>query len=158
MSGDEDAFSELKERLEDKKIFVRPLQVEQALHSHYMVPLVPGFTHSSTPGFASKKRHICLMVSNATARDSNARPTDAAYWVANIIGVVRYPDVVTGIALNKEEQNVNRLVEFGAHQALEGPSRQFLKNLKPDIPYVTTLRRDTNAFESLLATAGQPLL
>ncbi|GME30265.1 uncharacterized protein K452DRAFT_301651 [Neofusicoccum parvum] len=157
LSGDEDAVLELKERLEQREVFVRQLRVEQAFHSHHMVPLAPGFERalSSTRGFGPAEAR-CQMASSVTARDSAARPMDAAYWAANMTGVVRFADALTGILLDdSDEQNVDVLVEVGAHPALQGPSRQVMKSLKLDLPYVGTLARDRPAFESLLATAGQ---
>ncbi|EKG19785.1 Beta-ketoacyl synthase [Macrophomina phaseolina MS6] len=157
LSGDEDAVLALKEKLEDRRVFVRQLRVEQAFHSHHMVPLAPGFERalSTTRGFSPAQAQ-CQMVSSVTARDSEARSMDAAYWAANMTGVVRFSDALTGILLDdNDEQNIDVLVEVGAHPALQGPSRQVLKSLKLDLPYVATLTRDRPAFESLLATAGQ---
>ncbi|KAF2137936.1 uncharacterized protein K452DRAFT_301651 [Aplosporella prunicola CBS 121167] len=157
MSGDEDAVLELKENLEKRKVFVRQLRVEQAFHSHHMLPLAPGFEKalSGTPGFAPTEAQ-CQMASSVTARDSAARPMDASYWAANMTGVVRFSDALTGILLDEDdEQNVDVLVEIGAHPALQGPSRQVLKSLKLEVPYVATLTRSDPAYESLLSTAGQ---
>lgn len=156
-SGDKSAILELKQELENRKVFVRQLRVEQAFHSHHMAPLAPGFERalSGTSGFQSNpaKRQ---MFSSTTARDSSARKMDAAYWAANMTGVVRYSDALTGLLLDDEdEQKIDILVEIGPHPALKGPSRQVMKTLNLNIPYIGSLTRDAPAFESLLAAAGQ---
>lgn len=156
-SGDKDAILELKQELEDRKVFVRQLRVEQAFHSHHMIPLAPDFERalSSIPGFRSDpgKRQL---FSSTTARDSSARKMDAAYWAANMTGVVRYSDALTGLLLDDEDkQKIDILVEIGPHPTLKGPSKQVMETLNLNIPYIASLTRDSPAFESLLATAGQ---
>jgi amino acid adenylation domain-containing protein len=157
LSGDEDAILELKGKLEERKVFVRQLQVEQAFHSHHMYPLAPGFERAlaGISDFSPSKAH-CRMVSSVTARNSSARPMDSAYWAANMTGVVRFSDALTGILLDEgDEQAIDVLVEIGAHPALRGPARQVTKGLKIELPYIATLQRDKEAFDSLLATAGE---
>ena len=156
-SGDEDAIVELKKELESRKVFVRQLKVEQAFHSHHMVPLSPAFEGAlaKTPGFRSQNARV-KFTSSVTARDSSARKVDAAYWAANMTGVVRFSDALTGLLLDdKDEQNVDVLLEIGAHPALKGPSNQLLKTLNMKVPYIASLTREAPALESLLATAGQ---
>ena len=157
LSGDEDAIIELKEALEARKVFARQLKVEQAFHSHHMVPLSPAFEKalSRTPGFQSQDATVKFH-SSVTARDSSARRVDAAYWAANMTGMVLFSDALIGIVLNDEdEQNVDVLLEIGAHPALKGPSNQTLKALNLKIPYIASLTREAPALEALLTTAGQ---
>src|SRR5262249_41378239 len=147
---------ELKDSLDKRKIFVRRLAVEQAFHSHHMDPLAPGFEDAlrRTPGFKPMPANVKFF-SSVTARDSSARKLDASYWAANMKGVVRFADALTGILLNDDdEQNVDVLVEIGPHPALRGPSMEVVKTRKLDIPYFSTLTRDQCAFEALLNTAG----
>jgi acyl transferase domain-containing protein/NADPH:quinone reductase-like Zn-dependent oxidoreductase/NRPS condensation-like uncharacterized protein/aryl carrier-like protein len=155
-SGDEDAILELKQSLDERKVFVRRLFVEQAFHSHHMDPLAPGFERAlrRTPGFKPMPANVKFF-SSVTARDSGARKLDASYWAANMTGVVRFADALTGILVNDDdEQNVDVLVEVGPHPALLGPSKEVVKSMKLDIPYFGTLARDKPAFEALLNTAG----
>ena len=156
-SGDEDAILELKQELERKKIFVRRLKVEQAFHSHHMQPLAPAFEQalSRVSGFQchSAKIRVC---SSVTARDSRARKMNAEYWALNMTETVMFIDALTGILVDEEdEQNLEVLVEIGAHPALRGPSNELLNSLNLKIPYLASLTREAPAFESLLATAGQ---
>ncbi|KAK8054463.1 polyketide synthase [Apiospora phragmitis] len=157
LSGDEDAIVELKAKLDEEKVFNRRLRVEQAFHSHHMDPLAPGFKNalSNTPGFKAEVAKI-QMASSVTARDSSARSMDAAYWAANMTGRVRFSDALAGILLSEnDEQNIDILIEIGAHPALKGPARDVAKSVGLELPYIASLDRNVPAFESLLATAGQ---
>ena len=157
LSGDADAILELKEKLTERKVFARQLQVTQAFHSHHMDPLAPGYKAALNghPGFAAESAKV-RMFSSVTARVANSSKMGASYWVANMTGAVRFSDALTGILLDdEEEQNVDVLVEIGPHPALKGPSRQVLQSLKLDIPYVASLARGSPDFEGLLAAAGQ---
>lgn len=156
-SGDEDAILELKQELERRKIFARRLKVEQAFHSHHMQPLAPAFEQalSRAVNFQCRSAKI-RFCSSVTARDSSARKMNAEYWATNMTGTVMFSDALTGILLNEnDEQDIDVLVEIGAHPALRAPSNEILNYLKLKIPYFASLTRETPAFESLLATAGQ---
>lgn len=160
LSGDEDAVLELMEDLEKRKVFVRKLRVEQAFHSHHMEPLAEAFEKAlaSSSVFAPSPSSKAHMASSVTGRASSARKMDAAYWAANMTGVVRFSDALTGIVLDEnDEQAVDVLVEIGAHPALQGPAKDVVKQLKleSDVPYLGTLARNKPAFESLLTTAGK---
>ena len=157
LSGDEDAIIELKEGLERRKIFARRLKVEQAFHSHHMQPLAPAFeqalSHAVSFQCHPAKIRFC---SSVTARDSRARKMNAEYWAMNMTGTVMFSDALTGILVNEnDEQDIDILVEIGAHPALRAPSNEVLNSLKLKIPYLASLTREAPAFESLLATAGQ---
>ena len=157
LSGDEDAILELKQKLESKKIFARRLKVEQAFHSHHMQPLAPAFEQalSRVIGFQCHQAKI-RFCSSVTARDSSAKKMDAEYWAMNMTKTVMFSDALSGILMNEnDEQDIDVLIEIGAHPALKAPSIEVLNSLKLKIPYLASLRRDTPAFESLLATAGQ---
>ncbi|KAL6857742.1 putative Hybrid PKS-NRPS biosynthetic cluster [Amphichorda felina] len=159
LSGDEDAVVELKGELDRRGVFNRRLRVEQAFHSHHMDPLAPGFEAalSRTPGFQANRAHGGVrLVSSVTGRDSSARDMGAGYWAANMTGVVRFADALTGILLDEnDEPDVDILVEIGAHPALRGPSLDVARSVGPELPYVASLSRDKPAFESLLACAGE---
>ncbi|KAL8999812.1 MAG: hypothetical protein Q9188_005811 [Gyalolechia gomerana] len=157
LSGDEDAITELKGKLSERKVFARQLQVAQAFHSHHMYPLAPGYQKalSGHAGFetkAAKQR----MFSSVTARVADHSLMGASYWARNMTDTVRFSDALTGIVLNDmDEQSVDILVEIGPHPALKGPSRQVLQSLKLDIPYLASLTRGVPDYEGLLALAGQ---
>ncbi|KAL8718302.1 MAG: hypothetical protein Q9225_004544 [Loekoesia sp. 1 TL-2023] len=157
LSGDEDAIVELKEKLNERKIFARQLQVAQAFHSHHMYPLAPGYqkaldAHAAFKAQAAKLR----MFSSVTARVADPVLMGASYWAKNMTDTVKFSDALTGIVLDDmDEQNVDLLVEIGPHPALKGPSRQVIQSLKLDIPYLASLTRGIPDYEGLLALAGQ---
>lgn len=156
VSGDEDAILELKEKLTEKKVFVRQLIVKQAFHSHHMFPLAPAYENAlkNNSGFKTQPA-TCRMYSSVTSRLADHENMGAAYWAANMVQAVRFSDALTGIVLDDEDdQNVDVLIEIGPHPALKGPARQTLQSLKLDIPYVASLTRGVPDFECLLNLAG----
>ncbi|KAJ5392474.1 hypothetical protein N7509_007964 [Penicillium cosmopolitanum] len=157
LSGDESAILELKATLDEQNIFARRLQVEQAFHSHHMFPLAPGFRQAlSTLSTFQPRVGKIPMCSSVTGRPSGARAMDAEYWAANMTGVVRFSDALTGVLISEDEEPaLDVLVEIGPHPALRGPSKQVMKGLGIELPYIGSLDRKVDAYESLLATAGQ---
>ncbi|PYH97071.1 lovastatin nonaketide synthase [Aspergillus ellipticus CBS 707.79] len=159
LSGDEDAIKELKAMLDEQKIFARQLQVEQAFHSHHMLPLAPGFRQAlaQTSSFQPRLAKV-PMFSSVTGRKSSARVMDGEYWAANMTGVVRFSDALTGILMGDDDEEapaLDVLVEIGPHPALKGPATQVLKSLGLDLPYVGSLDRKLAAYQSVLTCAGQ---
>ena len=129
-SGDEDAILELKQKLERRKVFVRRLQVQQAFHSHHMRPLAPAFEQalSCATNFHYHAAKI-RFYSSVTARDSKAKKMDAEYWAMNMTGTVLFSDALAGILMNEnDEQDIDVLVEIGAHPALKAPSNEVLNS------------------------------
>ncbi|KAF7549858.1 hypothetical protein G7Z17_g6123 [Cylindrodendrum hubeiense] len=156
VSGDEDAILELKEKLTERKVFVRQLIVKQAFHSHHMFPLAPAYENAlkANKGFKTQEPK-CRMFSSVTARLADPENMNASYWASNMVQAVRFSDALTGILLDEQDdQNVDILVEIGPHPALKGPSRQTTKALKLDLPYVASLTRGVPDFEGLLSMAG----
>ncbi|CAO1600411.1 hypothetical protein XANCAGTX0491_004101 [Xanthoria calcicola] len=157
LSGDEDAIVELKEKLVDRKVFARQLQVAQAFHSHHMYPLAPGYQKAlnAHPAFKAQTAKLRLF-SSVTARTADPGHMGASYWAKNMTDTVKFSDALTGMVLDDMDgQNVDLLVEIGPHPALKGPSRQVLQSLKLDIPYLASLTRGVPDYEGLLALAGQ---
>ncbi|GJN76281.1 putative Hybrid PKS-NRPS biosynthetic cluster [Purpureocillium lilacinum] len=156
VSGDEDAILELKERLTEKKVFVRQLIVKQAFHSHHMFPLAPAYENALKNNSSFKTQAPkCRMFSSVTSRLADHEKMGASYWAANMVQAVRFSDALTGVLLDEQdEQNVDILVEIGPHPALKGPARQTIQALKLDLPYVASLTRGVPDFEGLLNMAG----
>lgn len=156
VSGDEDAILELKEKLTEKKVFVRQLIVKQAFHSHHMFPLAPAYENAlkNNSGFKTQSP-TCRMFSSVTARLADHENMGANYWASNMVQAVRFSDALTGILLNDEDvQNIDAIVEIGPHPALKGPARQITQSLKLDLPYIASLSRGVPDFEGLLTMAG----
>lgn len=158
LSGDSDAIQELHDKLNERKVFARRLQVAQAFHSHHMLPLAPGYKEALAkyPGFMANKTPTALMVSSVSGRRVNTATLGPEYFAANMTGMVKFSDALTGILLDEDDQqNVEVLVELGPHPVLKGPSNQTIDSLKLNVTYLGTLDRKQDAYESLLSTAGQ---
>lgn len=159
VSGDLDAIEELHADLSKRGVFARKLVVQQAFHSHHMEPLAPAYEkalHECELYKTETRKEEIRMVSSVTARVLRDGDVDAAYWVRNMVGAVRFADALTGVLLDDdEEQAVDILLEVGPHPALKGPSTQVASELKLEVSYFGTLNRNQPAFESLLETAGQ---
>ncbi|KAL2819315.1 hypothetical protein BDW59DRAFT_123333 [Aspergillus cavernicola] len=158
VSGDEDAVVELQQALSERKVFARRLQVAQAFHSHHMLHLAPGYKDAlaAYPGFKGSKAQSAVMVSSVTGRIADPATMRPEYFTANMTGMVKFSDALSELVLDEEDQRrIDVLVEIGPHPALKGPSNQTLDQLKFKLPYLGTLDRKVDAFESLLTTAGQ---
>ncbi|KAL4904773.1 hypothetical protein BDW74DRAFT_178346 [Aspergillus multicolor] len=161
LSGDKDAVEGLKETLTEKKVFARSLVVQQAYHSHHMLPFSDTYLQAmercpylepveSSPTTVS-------MVSSVTGRRNDVDAVEPEYWVKNLVSPVRFSDAVTETILDDADHvQIDAFVEIGPHPALKGPVRQTLAALGlKNIPYIGTLARGLDDFQSLLGTAGQ---
>ncbi|KAG9238221.1 putative lovastatin nonaketide synthase [Amylocarpus encephaloides] len=154
LSGDEPEVVELLKALEARKVFVRRLAVERAYHSHHIAPYGPELTRLSRK--VRPHPATCRMFSSVSARLAEWQKMDGSYYTSNLVKQVRFSDALTGICLDEnEQQNVDVLIEIGAHPALKGPSRQTTQALKLEIPYLGTIARGAQDFEGVLATVGQ---
>ncbi|KAK8013161.1 lovastatin nonaketide synthase [Apiospora marii] len=158
ISGDEDAILELKTTLTAQKVFARQLQVNQAFHSHHMLPLAPAYEsalRARGQQFEAQPA-TCRMFSSVTSRLADHKIMGPSYWAKNMTNMVRFTEALTGILLDEnDEQNIDGLVEIGPHPALKGPCKEIAKSLNIDIPYVASLARGTPDFEAVLNMAGQ---
>lgn len=159
ISGDLDAIEELQTDLTKRGVFSRKLVVQQAFHSHHMEPLAPAYEKALQECDlceTKKGKQATRMVSSVTSRVVRDGVVDAAYWVRNMVGTVRFADALTSVLLDDdEEQAVDILLEIGPHPALKGPSQQVASELKIDVSYLATLTRNRPAFDCLLEMAGQ---
>lgn len=158
LSGDSDAIEHLKGQLLRDKLFVRLLKVEQAFHSHHMVPLARKYEESldQCEAFRSQEPN-CRMFSSVTARKAGAGLVmNSSYWAENMVKPVRFFDALVGTVLDEtDSQLLDVLIEIGPHPVLKSPAEEVLRTLKVKIPYIGSLERDVPAFEALLKCAGQ---
>ncbi|KAL9086235.1 MAG: hypothetical protein Q9159_004300 [Coniocarpon cinnabarinum] len=157
ISGDEEAILKLKEDLTAKKVFARQLVVQIGYHSHHMKVFTETYKRSmeECPFVSPPMEAKCRMFSSVTARVARGETMGPQYWVDNMNGTVRFSDALTGVLLDEaDEQNVDMLVEIGPHTALKGPTKDIMKSVNTDIPYVATLTRGEHAYHALLKTAG----
>jgi acyl transferase domain-containing protein/NADPH:quinone reductase-like Zn-dependent oxidoreductase/NAD(P)-dependent dehydrogenase (short-subunit alcohol dehydrogenase family)/aryl carrier-like protein len=161
ISGDEDAIEQLQQQLLDDEIFVRRLQVEQAFHSHHMVPLAPQYRKSLESSLISSEaqHNTCQFFSSVTGDlIGKSQHLDPTYWAENMVKPVQFEAALSKLLLHTlhgHDQQDCILIEIGPHPALRGPTRQILTSLKKKALYVATLHRDQPSFDSLLGGMGR---
>ncbi|ATY64651.1 Beta-ketoacyl synthase [Cordyceps militaris] len=148
LSGDLDAIEEVKEVLEDERMFNRQLKVDTAYHSHHMIP-------------CSKKYYAALDACKINIMTPSGRtkwyssvydgkvmdPCDALkhqYWVDNMVNIVLFATSLSS-ALTNSEPKLTQAIELGPHAALKGPASTVIEEtIKSAIPYTGTLARGQN--------------
>ncbi|TKY86834.1 hypothetical protein EX895_004475 [Sporisorium graminicola] len=156
LAGDADALDELQTRLDAKKVFARKLQVAQAFHSHHMAPLAPAYRRALEQYGLTPKPPKRRMVSSVTAREAQWEDMGPEYWARNMTSQVRFSPALMQMVTNQhDELDIDALIEIGPHPALKGPSKQVLKFLGLNLPYVASLQRNVPDLESLCITAAQ---
>lgn len=87
---------------------------------------------------------------------SEAGSLDAAYWRSNMQMPVLFNSTLTKLLHERPASSNTILLEVGPHSALGGPIRQILKLADAkSASYTSTLARNMNERNALLATAGQ---
>lgn len=155
LSGDLDAIEEVKEVLEDEKMFNRQLKVDTAYHSHHMIP-------------CSKKYYEALDACKINIMTPSGRtkwfssvydgkvmePCDALkhqYWVDNMVNIVLFATALES-ALNGSEPRLTQAIEVGPHPALKGPASTVIEETtKSALPYTGTLARGQNDVNAMAA-------
>lgn len=156
ISGDATAIDELKDILDEKKLFARKLAVEVAYHSHHMEfvadeyrALISGISPKSNDNESEDETTDAVeFFSSVTGAKGVPSDLGPEYWVQNMLGQVKFSDSVRRLCLettdpsvrakgaNKKirrragaasKASVNQIVEIGPHSALAGPIRQILK-------------------------------
>ena len=78
----------------------------------------------------------------------------ASYWVQNLVSPVLFKTAVQALLAESSSSSNLAFVEVGPHSALAGPTRQILQSEGRPAEYIATLIRNTEAYESVLRTAG----
>ncbi|KAH8799346.1 putative polyketide synthase [Xylogone sp. PMI_703] len=171
ISGDTAAIDELQEILEEKKLFARKLAVEVAYHSHHMA-LVADEYEAALSGIKIRETGDIEFYSSVYGKRIDASELGPSYWVANMLGEVKFADSVRLLCLETSSSKKGRkrtsslvistIVELGPHSALAGPIKQILQaddKLKgAGISYVPSLVRKVDATKTTLDLAAKLLL
>lgn len=162
LSGDADAIEELTAKLQEAKIFARPLSVGgRAYHSHHMkdhASKYEGYVQNafSLLGLNQETKQINLkakMMSSVVTKFLGPRVLSHGYWSQNLTSPVRFDGALK--KLLAEDSSINQLIEIGPHTALAGPIRQIqVANGVEGVTYHPTLVRYKDATEQLLGLAG----
>ncbi|KAI0378207.1 putative polyketide synthase [Hypomontagnella monticulosa] len=168
ISGEDYLIDQLKDRLDEKKIFARKLAVTVAYHSGQMSRI--SARYASMIGSLSKGEEFdqVPMISSVTEeRVSADRLVEASYWVSNMELPVRFSQAVLSmcaeIAPKTFKQSslpsapIDYLVEIGPHAALQGPVREILlaSPRGKNVGYSSVLRRGKSALVTALTAIGE---
>lgn len=158
ISGDLDAILEVKEILDDEKVFNRQLKVDTAYHSHHMIPCSTRYRK------ALEDCHIQIQKPSGMTQWYSSvhggklmEPCDAlksTYWVDNMVNIVLFAPALQS-ALVACKPQPTQVIEVGPHPALKSPASTVIEEtIKTSLPYTGTLSRNQNDVHSLAATLG----
>ena len=155
-SGDEEAITELQNRVEEKQLFNRKLRVDMAYHSHHM-ELVAGDYLESLKGIEPRESSGPRYFSSVTGLQIKGSDLKPSYWVDNLTSPVQFTQALHNMCLSlmdigSTQHETSILVELGPHAALEGPIKQTLKVIgatSSKFEYAPTLVRNKDAVETM---------
>lgn len=149
LAGDRSALERVAERLEQRGIFSRSVQVDVASHSPVMDGLRDDLLRElSALAPAAPRVPLYSTVRCAPIREADL---DAAYWMSNLREPVRFSDSIRKVA--DEGQAV--FVEVSPHPILESAIRQTLRADGGESAVVTSTRRGQDEALVLAQSLGQ---
>ncbi|POS74158.1 polyketide synthase-3 [Diaporthe helianthi] len=161
LSGDTTAIERLEQAFKSKGVFARKLKVQAAFHSHHMVPLAEGYGASLEKHMESDKQFlhgsVTFFSSTTGSRIEDADQLSAAHWVENMLLPVQFTQSLGNMLL---AEDLDFIVEVGAHAALAGPIRQIVSSQytkDAGIPYESCLHRGKDAVTTAQTLAGKLL-
>lgn len=165
LSGDLDTIEEVRDILEEEKKFARLLKVDQvsnhsksgcaeasadivfqAYHSFHMNPCAEPYLNaleragiatytaagSDTTWFSSTRSRTVMV----------NQEVPPSYWIENMVQPVLFHQALE-LALEKSGPFANA-IEIGPHPTLKSPFNETMKVLDRSMPYLSTLRRNTD--------------
>ncbi|KAI0412784.1 putative polyketide synthase [Xylaria grammica] len=157
LSGDSDAIEEVQAVFEDDGRFARRLKVDQAYHSHHMIPIAKPYTDALyacgiQPRSPKKRCHWYSSVREGTVMASTDE-LRGSYWQENLLKPVLFAQAVT--AATERDADFNLAIEVGPHPALKGPCTDTLNGVygKP-VGYTGVLQRGGDDVESFASALG----
>lgn len=159
LSGDADAIVHAKKIFDEEKKFARLLQVDQAYHSHHMLPCGDTYVEAlKACGVRVKKdrKSSCVWYSSVSGSDEPVAPVEEIqdeYWRHNMTKSVLFTEAVSN-ALASDDQ-INLGIEVGPHPALKGPVAQSVgDDRSTPLSYTGVLSRGKNDVESFADGLG----
>lgn len=156
LSGDEDAITAVEDMLTKTGTFKRRLRVDQAYHSHHMLPCAGPYLRSleTCRILVREPSADCFWFSSTRDDDSQNDASDLAgkYWVDNMVNPVLFSQAMSR-ALSSASFDL--ALEIGPHPALQGPAKQVMQDvLASALPYSGTLKRDTDSVQATSDALG----
>jgi acyl transferase domain-containing protein len=169
LSGPVKALGALKDSLDSIGVFSRQLQVENAYHSKYMLPIAD--TYHQLIGTVEPGNHTKAgpkLFSSLTGKEEDFQKLQTPqYWIDNLIAPVKFSEAVTRMLTSSTAKvrrlgsrqtadPITELVEIGPHAALRGAIREILDTLPKmaGLAYASTLKRGMPATETVLDLVG----
>ncbi|KAL4748821.1 hypothetical protein BDW72DRAFT_146407 [Aspergillus terricola var. indicus] len=151
LSGESAALDAVVGKLQSTypEVSTKRLKVNCAYHSEHMNKLKDEYLDRLVPLKVKPKHLSTAFVSSVTGKSiHNASDLDSKYWCRNLVSPVLFYSAVRDITADLPNPV---FLEIGPHAALSGP----LRDIAPSTPYIPTLVRGTNAYTSILRTAGR---
>lgn len=159
LSGDTTGIKALEKAFASKGVFARRLKVQAAFHSHHMTPLAEDYGAHLEKHMASGKRcfhdSVNFYSSTTGSRMQDANQLGAAHWIENMLVPVQFSSSFEHMLL---AENLDFIVEVGAHAALAGPIRQIMNShnqKSKGIVYESCLHRGRDAVTTTQTLAGK---
>jgi acyl transferase domain-containing protein len=154
LSGDLAALDEVASRLQKDDIFARKLKVSMAYHSHHMSYISQEYIDQLRSILPLPKKtwgDAAMFVSPVTGdKITSPRTLAPEHWARNMRHPVLFSQAFDKMCFEEAGTfNVDMVVEIGAHSTLVGPIRQILKARNTELPYVSCLKRQYNAVETM---------
>jgi acyl transferase domain-containing protein/acyl carrier protein len=148
LSGAQAELDAVLERMKAAGIQARKLRVSHAFHSPLMEPILEEFRQAArSVAYAPLKLPV---VSNVTGRlAEGVELAHADYWVEQLRRCVRFADGVRSLAARRP----SAFLEMGPSAALLAAAQPCVPELS-DAPWLPSLRRGRDDFETLLSSLG----
>ncbi|KAL4738206.1 hypothetical protein BDV11DRAFT_216094 [Aspergillus similis] len=151
LSGESVALDDVVEKLQSTypEVSTKRLEVNCAYHSEHMKKVKDEYLDRLVALKVKRKHLSTAFVSSVTGKGiENAGDLDSEYWCRNLVSPVLFYSAVRDATADMPNPV---FLEIGPHSALSGP----LRDIAPSTPYIPTLVRGTNAYTSILRTAGR---
>ncbi|KXJ92221.1 polyketide synthase [Microdochium bolleyi] len=173
ISGDISAIDYIHERAEEQGLFVRRLKVGVAYHSKHMDHVSASYLEAIEPFCSSGatknvRTSEIAFISSVTGEIETSAPSQAAYWVRNLLQPVLYSQAVQSLFSSPKGESLVQtpdvVIEVGPHAALQNPTKYVLDRVKPthggvasqpSVQYLPSLVRGKDASKSMVDLAGK---
>lgn len=157
LSGNVDALTAIRARLEADGHFARMLHVDLAYHSRYMDRISDAYRSLLDEDVRPRpfSEDQISMFSSVLGHKLD-RLTDAKYWEKNMLSPVYFDQAVRAMIL--EPNGADFLIEIGPSGALANPIAEIKASISKrgsDIQYCTAMQRGQENLKSLFEVAGR---
>ncbi|MCJ8280086.1 MAG: type I polyketide synthase, partial [Rivularia sp. ALOHA_DT_140] len=146
ISGEAEAITTIKEKLDSLSRKNKQLQVSHAFHSHLMEPMLEGFTLIANQ--ITYNQPQIQLISNVTGSEANDNITTASYWVNHVRQPVKFARSMETLG----KVGYEMFLEIGPKPILLGMGKQCLPNNGIWLP---SLRPNQEDYQQILQTLAE---